>query len=631
MTQPRPTAVAAPHPASNLVVAVQTTGAAGSVLALFPREDSPGIALSRDAFFNLSGPFSGLYRGLIDAVSPELSRRFGLDDRASRALARNALVPLANLFFDRLIRLQILIGRHPGKAISVALPAGDPAVHQSCSIHAEAASSEPLNQWALTWAARALEIPLSAPVGAGQKTAPTAAAFVNHNFTGRSLLDRGIGRLARTGASILGKVSPSFRGKVATLFWGYNHGALSGKGFFGWRGMADLNGSNHPPRTQTDPALREEILGENLKLAALPASELLRAAGMPELADRPSIMEAFIGYLREGYPAPFLEAIPERLDSFIERLRPLRSKPLILESMGGYYSTYLVAAARTLGMEIIGCQHGGGYGYLNNQSYFEELEFPLCDRFITWGWNRFPEETGNPMPKAVPLPSPWLSQRSRFWRSPAKALASGRTQAPHDILFMSDKLRPFLPAPVGSEACRIDCVAEVSSQLQLFAAAAAEGKVSILHKPFDAETHGLLRGTVERMEKIGGPYYRCVDRMNKGLSRELLKSCRLVVWDKPGTGFLECLAAGIPTMVFWLRLYNKESPWALELFDELQTAGLAHKGPQSLIGEAVSFKKSPRDWMKDPRRVEAGARFCRAFARQSADWPKSWSKFLASL
>ena len=617
--------------ADPLTVVVQAAGAPGAVLPLFPREDATGIALGREEFFRLSGPFSRLYQALIDAVSPELSRRFGLNDRAAQALARNALVPLANLYFDRLIRLQTLLSRHPDRRISVALPASDPEAHQSCSIHAQAASSEPLNQWALTWAARALELPSAPPLKVPPKAGPAGSTFVNHNFTGRSLLDRGIGRLAKTGTKLLGRVSASFRGRVPTLFWGYNHGPLSGKGFFGLRGMADLCGSNQAPRTAVDPDLRRELLGDNLRKAGPAAARLLEAAEMPELAARPSVLEAFGGYLREGYPAPLLEAIPARLGAFVDRLKPLREKPLIIESMGGYYSTFLITAARTLGMEVIGCQHGGGYGYLDNQCYFEEMEFPLCDRFLTWGWDRFPEGAGNPMPTAVPLPSPWLSHRKRFWKAPAKALASGRNAATHDLLFMSDKLRPFLPAPVGSEACRIDCVAEISSQLQRLATASAEGGISILHKPFDAETLGLLSGTVRRMEKIGGSHYRCLDRLNKGLSPELLKSCRMVLWDKPGTGFLECLAAGIPTMVYWLRLYNKEAPWAEELFGELEAAGLVHREPEPLIAEAGRFKASPRAWMGDPRRIAAGARFSRAFAGHGDDWPKSWSKFLSSL
>jgi len=104
-----------------------------------------------------------------------------------------------------------------------------------------------------------------------------------------------------------------------------------------------------------------------------------------------------------------------------------------------------------------------------------------------------------------------------------------------------------------------------------------------------------------------------------------------VLWDQPGTGFLECLSSNIPTMVYWPRIYSQEEVWLKPLFMELEHMGIVHRDIDSLVEEMHLFKLSPAAWMNDIERVSLVNRFCREFAWTSSKWPKYWRRYLDGL
>ncbi|HIO56646.1 MAG TPA: hypothetical protein EYN31_06360 [Candidatus Marinimicrobia bacterium] len=141
----------------------------------------------------------------------------------------------------------------------------------------------------------------------------------------------------------------------------------------------------------------------------------------------------------------------------------------------------------------------------------------------------------------------------------------------------------------------------------------------------------LLAKTMQELESIGGLHYFCERQLDKGLTYELVERCHVVLWDQPGTGFLECLSSQIPTMVYWLRLYNHEEAWVQPIFTELERLGIVHRSVDALLDELQRFKKSPHAWMNDPERASLISRFCREFAWTSDDWPEHWQRYLDGL
>jgi len=241
-----------------------------------------------------------------------------------------------------------------------------------------------------------------------------------------------------------------------------------------------------------------------------------------------------------------------------------------------------------------------------------------------------PANDGVPMPKASPLPAPWLSERTGYWQRSLSTEDREPTRKPYQILLMSNKLSRFPPAPSGAHST-INHVHEFASTLRAFIEQAGRREIKILHKPYNPATKHLLRETFRPYAVPDHPLHRFASELEKGLTPSLVKSCGVVVWDQPGTGFLECLAAGIPNLVLWTRLFSSESPFAIDAFRNLEQAGLVHRNADSLLDEVQAFHADPLSWMNNSGRRAAAREFCRRFGWVEADWPGYWRRFLREL
>ena len=54
-------------------------------------------------------------------------------------------------------------------------------------------------------------------------------------------------------------------------------------------------------------------------------------------------------------------------------------------------------------LKVIGVQHGGHYGYLDNLTDHSEFEYYVCDYYFTWGWNKFDKNLS--LCKPIEMPS----------------------------------------------------------------------------------------------------------------------------------------------------------------------------------------------------------------------------------
>ena len=200
-----------------------------------------------------------------------------------------------------------------------------------------------------------------------------------------------------------------------------------------------------------------------------------------------------------------------------------------------------------------------------------------------------------------------------------------------DILMMPNMIKRFPPAPCGASITSIDTIQEVAISITNFVHQATKKKLSILHKPYNPATVKLLAKTMRELERIGGSLYHCEQQLDKGLTFELLNRCSVVVWDQPGTGFLECLSSKIPTMVLWPRIFNQEENWVKPIFLELEKKGIIHRAAKTLVEEIHLFKLSPTLWMQDAKRVSLVDRFCEKFASTDEKWPVHWRRYFDGL
>ncbi len=111
----------------------------------------------------------------------------------------------------------------------------------------------------------------------------------------------------------------------------------------------------------------------------------------------------------------------------------------------------------------------------------------------------------------------------------------------------------------------------------------------------------------------------------------LIKTCRILLWDQIGSGTLEAFTSGVPTIVYWKRMYSREAPWAKELVENLERHGIVHSDADTLAQEIKTYLADPKAWMNNQGRKQAIQAFCHKFAWTSDDWPKLWKDYLAGL
>ena len=304
---------------------------------------------------------------------------------------------------------------------------------------------------------------------------------------------------------------------------------------------------------------------------------------------------------------------------------------MFFSERGDLESAAFIAAAKTLGMKAIGAQHGGHGGFMADLAVASEVEHAHCDGYVTWGWSKLPEfPPPPPQPVEVhPLPSPFLSERASRWR---RELDPGDAGRRYDFLLLSNGVHRFSTAPGCAGQSNIDFIKPYCELLVDLAREAGRAGVSVLHKPRDPRAAVMLGRTFEAMEAAGGPLYRCETKLDKGMTKALLDQCRVVLWDQPGMGFQECLAAGIPTMTYWKRVYNREDPAAAASVAALEAAGVVHRETSTLFREAARVRElGGRAWLAEPARAKAIAAFVEEFCRAEDGWAARWVEFFDRL
>lgn len=589
---------------------------AGEALSpLFPDENGAGLALSQERLKALSRHYSTLYLALLAELTGPVARELDLPARSVELVMREGLVPPLHCFLDRLLRLEEFGRARAAPAVAAAPPPRD--TDDAAAFRAAAQSSTVFNAGLLAQAALLLGWPV---VEAGAPAEPALAAAPagrNSNFDGETFPAKVIRRL-RALLARRGRPLP-----CASL--SYTDGALRAAGFLGRRleFVMDRAAWSSAPR---DAALRQRRIVA--PVAASPAVDaFLDAAGWPAARDKGEVRAALGRWLARHMPSAYFEGLASNLARGRELLAPYAPRPFVLAEVNSLDATLLMASARALDMPVIGLQHGGHYGYIEDHTLALDLEYSYYDRFVSWGWEGMPDWDVCRDVALTALSCPWLEQRRRHWarvHPPERRDPRGK---PHDVLLLTNKLYRFPPAPSGAAICRSDRAAQLRSALTGFAQACAAAGVSMLHKPYNPSTVAQLRGTLADMARAAGPLYRELAASGKGLTPELLGDCGLVVWDQPGTGFLECLAAELPTLCWWPRVYNEEEPRRREIFSRLEAAGLVHRSAAGLAEEVVRFKADPAAWQAEPSRRAAAAEFSRLFGRADPRWTKEWEEF----
>jgi len=576
---------------------------------------------------------SRLQSSFVDDVLPLLIAILGEAVPAlkqkSGPIVRSVLVTITSLFVDRYLRVVHRL-RQLDERIAVVDVAPINQVQWLGEVSHLSNTSWRLNQ----------DIIRRIVVGLGYESVPVLAAQsypeYPHEYSVPNMLfsppqGKWTGRLHRVfrrSQSILGAfLNPKTR--ILSTGFGYDEYYFIRSGLYGSRGL--FRRANRPPRLQEGDLNLD--LRKNLreKLRPVAKAQLLTLLNkldpLLDVGTTDMLNEIWLGMLVDWFPLAFLEGLSATLAKVQKGLDLDRVDAIIGADLASDIGVFQCLAARLAGKMIIGVQHSAGqYGYIEDLSGVAHPEYSLYDIMVTLGWSRIDDHL--PQCRTLSLPSPRLSEKplmSDYLRD-----RSGIPSEKRDILFLSNLFHRFPHISTCGQA-RVDFIDEIfDSQLELVQTLTEAG-LTMDHKPYNKRYIDLYPEHHRQLQRMGGNGYRSIDVAQKGLTVELIKTCRIVLWDQIGSGTVECLTAGVPTIIFWKRIYSREVSWAKGLIDELERCGIVHVEPDELASEIKKFIADPEQWMNDADRIRAVQKFCHSFARTDTQWAAIWKRELSQL
>lgn len=420
------------------------------------------------------------------------------------------------------------------------------------------------------------------------------------------------------------KINNPFARFITLGFPGYDYYFLR-NGFYGINGIFRTVNFK-PKKCPRNDKLRStlhETAGEILEKNFL---SLLNNLGLSSKKDcvLESLAKGYSEFIFEHFPVLNLEGLSRNLQAASDTVRRTKAEYLISSDVTENTATFLGTALKEnkKNGEIIGVQHGGHYGYIEAMCSHSEIEYALCNKFVTWGWTEF--EKTLPKSTAVALPSPRLSNVN--WIVPKK----NKNIPGKKILFMPNLLHRF-PALTTCGHSRIDFREKIFSSRLALIEKMSEAASHIDIKPYSKSHFEMAKDNYLLLEQVAKKNVRIIESTQKGLTASLIEGYDLIVWDQIGTGTLDCFVAGVPCLVYWDEIYSKPAPHSAAFIGPLREHGILHSQPESIAVAIDAIFMNFDRWVTEPSRVSAIKSFVNAYANTDPDWARIWKSKLREI
>ena len=589
-----------------------------NLLSVFPMKEGDGAyRASLDNLLERSKLQSVYYDTLLSKLIPVFSANMLAAGSESKHFVRPVIVTVTSLFVDRCLRVLHRIRQQHGRNIAVFAvePMGD------IQWLSEINQSWRLNQEIIQRIMRALSI-------------EKVHIFDLENYPEypnehkqRNLLFRpqqpGISgiviKILSRYYNLLLRI-PSSKARFQNFGFGADNYYLFTRGLLGPLGIIQK-----PLKIEFEPSVRSTKLRDNLlaeiKEIVRPHFELLLSQLDPciQRHELSSLSKAYAHILIDWFPIAFLEGLSQNLKKITACSNTANIVGIIGHDAVSDVGYLTGASARLAGKLVIGVQHGGHYGYIEDMSIVGQFEYSFYDKMITWGWTHI--DSHFPQCETIPLPCPKLSEqplKANYLRS-AKRLSVNAS----DILFLSNLFHRFPHVSTCGQA-RVDFIDEITSAQEDLVRTIKNAQLTMDHKPYSLRYVDLYPEHYRRLGAAGGANYRLLKSTQKGLSVDLIKTCRIVLWDQIGSGTLECFTSDVPTIVYWKHIYSREAPWARRLIADLERCGVVQTDAGKLAQEIKTYLSDPEGWMANKERKEAIQAFSQKFSLTDPCWYESW-------
>lgn len=336
------------------------------------------------------------------------------------------------------------------------------------------------------------------------------------------------------------------------------------------------------------------------------------------------ITNYYFEFIKYNYPSSFLENLEKNFNYQNKILNKFTSKKIFSSDDDSTVSTITYFVLKNLNFNIIKFQHGGHYGYLKDTLGFNQVEIKNSDIFITNGWNaKIKKYDEKNYVKFVQLPSPLLSEKKKYFRSYEVSV-----NRKFDFVFLPQAVKPFTNDIQGAASFRRDVIVEYLNEYWELAFSLNKNNLKANVKFYNKVSKNFIKKNLNLLKKKYNDTFYFQNHFNKGLSLELINSANVVLFDQPGTSFLECLNSGIPTMVYWKKSFCEPSKSSMQIFKQLSKVGIIHNNTKTLIESYIEFKSNPNYWLNYKKRKNVINKFCRRYANTDLNWLKLWKNYI---
>jgi len=584
-------------------------------LNLYPNDIIGGVVISQEEMRIISSQYHDIYNPVVHKLCKKITKHSEIKSDNLDVVIRYALIPILYTFLDRLVRVNKFI-KHNGKDFCVQeLNCNEyPTPASTVEFRRNVGKDYKFNDYILFILSKLWGIEKVSYVDSCKYNKHSGKVNNLSRIYPRNLIS---GLKFRT-TLFLSKIR---RGRIPVFGVAYAKAPLLKYGFY-YKLFDDLDLNWPTGDAEVDDLLRSKVFTPDI----FHCSEMDKFYESQKITlNIENVNNAICNFVRHFFPIGSLELFEFNISHAKNVIQKYNSNFIVARG-GAAKGKFIIAAAKERNMKIIGIQHGGYYGYINDMHQTVEYEYRDLDIFISWGWEKLPEYKFLQNLKVISLPSPWLSERRKYWKA-----EKYKNNKKYDVLFMPSGVKKIPLTNQGATGPRIDIINDLSLNIKNVFDVLIPNNISLLFKPYDNETLDVLSNTLYNLGCKYGNNYNIVKKVDKGFSIELLLSSSMVLWNQPGTGFLECISAQIPTMVFWSRFSTKEEYWTEEIFKKLEKVGVVHSNTTSLLDEIQTFKKSPKKWMEDSDRVSVVEEFCYYYARVDDNWSVKWNSFFYNL
>ena len=588
-----------------------------SGLRLYPSSQGKGIVISQEEMRIISAQYHDIYNPIIQNICENIRSHTKIESDNLEVIIRYSTIPIIYAFLDKLVRLNKVVKQNGADFLVEELDCNyfyTPV--STVEFRRNADEKYKFNSYILLLVSKLWGIKPSITLSSSKSNETPHKTRVNN-------LSRIYFRSFSNGLKFrlslfLSKIR---KGKVPVFGVAYAKSPFLKYGFY-YKLFDDLDLNWSMDGAKVNDSLRTKVFTPDI----FNCSELDKFYENQKITlSRKSVNDSICNFVKQFFPIESLESLEFNMMHARRVVGKYDSKFMIARG-GAAKGKFIIMAAKERDIKIIGIQHGGYFGYINDLHQTIEYEYRDLDIFISWGWNKLPNYNFLRNLKVVQLPSPWLSERRKYWQS-EKYINNKK----FDVLFMPSGIKRFPLTVQGATGPRIDLVSDFSLNIRDVFDALIPINISLVFKPYDNITLDILSETMYDLSCKYKDKYNLIDKIDKGFTSELISSSGLILWNQPGTGFLECISAQIPTMIFWTRFSTKEEEWVEEIFKKLEKVGVIHSRVDTLVQEIKVFNKSSDEWMKNPERISVIEEFCYQYARVDDNWHRQWRDFFSNL